>query len=116
MKGGVLCPLCGRATYVIETRAVPGGWRRRRGCLADDCCGRITTVELAAPRFGKGRRSSSVGVVPVLAPDGGDIIGVPRAVVMQLQELLRDLNMKPLAPLTSFPACKKRPLGKVVSS
>ncbi len=39
------CPICGAKTRVLETRAP----RRRRGCTASDCAGKVTTVEVVVP-------------------------------------------------------------------
>lgn len=42
----IACPICGRATAVVETRATSGGARRRRRCSDSACAGRVTTVEV----------------------------------------------------------------------
>lgn len=105
---GIRCPLCDNDTYVIETRANKGSLRRRRGCLSDECFGRLTTVEMPAPRYSKGTKAATLELAPVPAADAQDIVTVPRAVVRKLVELLQDLNMEPLAPLTSLPVRKRR--------
>lgn len=47
----ILCPLCGAKTRVLETRvtATAGGARRRRGCTAGECAGKVTTIEVVVP-------------------------------------------------------------------
>lgn len=41
----IRCPICGAKTRVLETRVT----RRRRGCTASACEGKITTVEVVVP-------------------------------------------------------------------
>ena len=45
----IACPLCGAKTRVLETRATAASARRRRGCLADGCTGKVTTIEVVVP-------------------------------------------------------------------
>lgn len=41
------CPRCGAKTRVLETRVTVMSARRRRGCTASGCDGKVTTVEIA---------------------------------------------------------------------
>lgn len=41
----ISCPICGAKTRVLETRVT----RRRRGCTAAGCEGKVTTVEVIVP-------------------------------------------------------------------
>ena len=45
----IACPLCGSKTRVLETRATAASARRRRGCTAGDCSGKVTTIEVVVP-------------------------------------------------------------------
>ena len=49
------CPLCGSKTRVLETRGTATSARRRRGCSAKSCTGKVTTVEVVVP---EGRASA----------------------------------------------------------
>jgi transcriptional regulator NrdR family protein len=40
------CPKCGGMTYIVDTRSVPDGVRRRRMCGSKLCGHRFTTCEL----------------------------------------------------------------------
>lgn len=42
----ILCPICGAKTHVLETRGTSTSIRRRRGCVAKSCAGKVTTVEV----------------------------------------------------------------------
>ena len=43
------CPVCGTKTRVLETRVTATSARRRRGCKARGCFGKVTTVEVVVP-------------------------------------------------------------------
>lgn len=45
----IACPLCGAKTRVLETRATAASARRRRGCSASGCAGKVTTIEVVVP-------------------------------------------------------------------
>ena len=45
----ICCPLCGAKTRVLETRVTARSARRRRGCSADGCSGKVTTLEIVVP-------------------------------------------------------------------
>ena len=51
----ITCPLCGAKTRVLETRGTATSVRRRRGCTAGGCSGKVTTVEVVVP---EGRASA----------------------------------------------------------
>ena len=51
----IACPLCGAKTRVLETRVTATSARRRRGCSAGGCSGKVTTVEVVVP---EGRASA----------------------------------------------------------
>lgn len=59
MKPSV-CPICGAATHVTETRASGENIRRRRRCQRLTCSGRLTTIEIVVPT-----RESSIDYVLV---------------------------------------------------
>ena len=46
------CPVCGTKTRVLETRVTATSARRRRGCVAGGCAGKVTTVEIVVPERG----------------------------------------------------------------
>lgn len=56
------CPRCSSETSIAETRAVPGGIRRRRHCDNAQCGHRISTVEAIVPT---GRRHATPRIVVV---------------------------------------------------
>ena len=46
----IACPICGAKTRVFETRGASAtNVRRRRGCTARGCSGKVTTLEVAVP-------------------------------------------------------------------
>jgi len=45
----ISCPRCGAKTRVLETRVTATSARRRRGCTASGCTGKVTTVEVIVP-------------------------------------------------------------------
>lgn len=45
----IACPLCSAKTRVLETRVTAKSARRRRGCTATGCTGKVTTVEVVVP-------------------------------------------------------------------
>jgi transcriptional regulator NrdR family protein len=51
----IACPRCGAKTRVLETRVTATSARRRRGCTASGCSGKVTTVEVVVP---EGRASA----------------------------------------------------------
>ena len=51
----IACPLCGAKTRVLETRVTATSARRRRGCSASGCSGKVTTIEVVVP---EGRASA----------------------------------------------------------
>lgn len=76
---GILCPLCGCDTEVIETRRNLKSLRRRRKCRNVACTGKVTTVELALPNKRATERTTDFALMPRTA-----VVGVVRA--------LRDLG------------------------
>lgn len=59
----IACPRCGAKTRVLETRVTASSTRRRRGCTALGCAGKVTTVEVVVT---EGRPALfTKGVVPV---------------------------------------------------
>ena len=51
----IACPHCGAKTRVLETRVTATSARRRRGCSASGCSGKVTTIEVIVP---EGRASA----------------------------------------------------------
>jgi len=80
----IACPICARATEVVETRASGGGARRRRKCTEPSCAGRVTTVEIVVDRF---QSASDLA-------DGKAIL-VSRRTITQLQRLVAALGGSP---------------------
>ena len=70
----IACPSCGASSTVVETRATPGGARRRRACSDTACGQKFTTIELP------------LGVPARHATDG--VVAVPRAYLDKMLELL----------------------------
>jgi transcriptional regulator NrdR family protein len=79
----IVCPICGLATAVVETRATGSGARRRRKCTDLACTGRVTTVEIvvselqSANEFADGRallvsRKMIIRLQRAVAALGGD--------------------------------------------
>lgn len=71
----IACPRCGSKTRVLETRVTATSARRRRGCLADGCSGKVTTIEVVVP---EGRASALAS---------GSIV-VSRGQITKLRELV----------------------------
>jgi hypothetical protein len=78
----IVCPICGRATAVTETRATGAGSRRRRKCTDLTCAGRVTTVEIVVDRFHQGASELA---------DGRAIL-VSRRTIVKLQQLVAALG------------------------
>lgn len=83
---GLRCPVCGSDTGVSETRQLRCSIRRRRYCVDRSCSGRMTTVEIPAPMYGKSQtRSFNLVAVPVA--DHPDLAIVPRSLITKIREL-----------------------------
>ena len=79
----IVCPICGRATAVTETRSTGGGTRRRRKCVDATCTGRMTTVEVVVDRL-HGPSASEL-------TDGHAVI-VSRRTIARLQRVVASLG------------------------
>lgn len=49
IPGGIFCTICGAKTKVMATRTNRDGIRRERKCLAIECTGKLTTIEVIVP-------------------------------------------------------------------
>ncbi len=91
---GIRCPICGADTHVAETRQNRGSLRRRRRCITMGCEGRITTVEIVAPRYSK--RHATCAMVAVPSVDASELAVVPRKLIAALRKLLREVEVDAL--------------------
>jgi transcriptional regulator NrdR family protein len=82
---GIRCPVCDEATTVIETRQNRGSLRRRRRCLSPTCSGRITTIEMIAPKYRKG---DTTQLVAIPKHQAALVEVVPRSLMTALREAL----------------------------
>jgi len=69
LASGYRCPTCEGATQVLETRMTPGGLRRRRQCVHDQCATKFTTMELAVATNGARASATSGPMVAVSTKD-----------------------------------------------
>ncbi len=93
---GIRYPVCACDTKVTETRQNRGSLRRRRRCLDDACLGRVTTIEMVAPKYSKNRVvTTNLRVVPT---DNSEHEVVPRALMHALRELLSAQDVGTASP------------------
>lgn len=83
---GIRCPVCSEETSVLETRQNRGSLRRARRCLREGCPGRVTTVEMVAPKFSK--KATTTDLVAVPTSQAAELEVVPRRLMQALRELL----------------------------
>lgn len=71
----IACPSCGADSAVYETRATPGGARRRRVCKDAACGQKFSTIELPLG-------------VPTRDATQDHVVAVPKAYLDKMLELL----------------------------
>ena len=76
----IACLRCGAKTRVLETRGTATSVRRRRGCSAKSCTGKVTTVEVVV-REGH----------PSLLAKGAVV--VPSRQIAKLREIVATINI-----------------------
>lgn len=74
-SSGVVCPVCGGGTIVIDSRPRNGGMQRRRACDSRACGHRFTTRE----------------VIGLAADIGDDAVGEAAALLRDTAALLGDM-------------------------